>query len=550
MLKKLSVTNFALMDAVEIQFSEGLNMITGETGAGKSALLGSLSLVLGERADTKVLRNVSAKCVVEAEFSLEAKEWSDFFAANDLDFESLTTLRREILPEGKSRAFINDTPVNLALLKELGSALVDIHSQHESIEMFERRRQLQLLDAYAEAMPLWQQYQAQYKKWIQLKADIQSLESQLESGNKDLEFRNFQFNELEAAGLKEAEWPILEKEADELSNTEGDGLALQEAIWLLDEHEHNVISGIRQISALVHKLHKEKSGLDERLQFVLNELMECKYELQRLSDTIQADPERLSEIQDRMNVIQKLMMKHRVQTVEELIEIRDDLSKQLFDSDQLEEALTQKKTLCNQWEEECRNITLRLSEARTKAKLPLEQKVTEFIRKLSMPNAEFSIVLERTAELSLYGQDQVVFYFNANKGGIKMPLGKVVSGGELSRLMLVLKSVLAEKVQLPALFLDEIDSGVSGETAFAMAEMLKERSRDMQVFCISHLPQMASAGDSHYHVYKEEGADKTYTRIRKLGPEERQLEIATMIAGRNHGNSALESARELLHRFT
>lgn len=548
MLRELTIQNYALIEALHFKPGEGLNIITGETGAGKSILLGALGLVLGDRADNSALRDPALKCIVEAIFDLSAAGLQTFFQENDLDYDPQTIVRREILPGGKSRAFVNDVPVVLPVLKQLGENLVDIHSQHESVGIFEKSRQLQMLDAFADHPNTLKEYKLTYKEYKQIQSEIQQIESTKVKSAADYDYHAFLYQELEEANLKSGEFADLETELEWLGNAESSSLAVDECIYILRDDERNARD---LMSAAAMRLSKIAAGdafqqIKERMRILASELDDITLELDQLRNKMVADPLRLSEVQDRIGVLQKLFQKHRVNDSDKLIEIRDELDRSLqafsatddqLEALRLEEEIKRKR--CEQLADEIRQKRIVTAEI-------LGNRVGEALALLSMPNARFQIEVNPLSELNEFGRDAVSFLFNANKGGHLQPLGKVASGGELSRLMLILKSIMAEKLKLPTLILDEIDTGISGEVALATARMITHVASDMQVIAITHLPQMASRGRFHFHVYKEDSEHQTFTRMKALNDEEKLLEVARMISGNKPGESAIANARELL----
>lgn len=549
MLTHLSISNYALIEKLDIGFAEGLTIITGETGAGKSILLGALSLVLGQRADTQVLYNKSRKCIVEAAFSIKDYGFKDFFETNELDYDDHLVMRREVGTNGKSRAFINDTPVMLDVMKELGSKLVDVHSQHKTLTLQESHFQLSFVDCYAHHDNLLENFRAEFQKSITLRSELEALLETEKKSLSDKDYFQFQYDELNAANLKEGEQKELETELSLLDHAEEIKTNLGKAASALTEGESNVCSNITEIFSLLNKtvsIYPDLYDINRRVEACNIEMKDISREIEILSNKINFDPERLNEISERLDVIYHLQQKHRVSTIEELINVKNNFAVKLDAITSLDKQISQLKKLIETAEKNLSSFSERISKNRKKVIPQIGKDVTVLIRKLGMPDAEFNIDHKELSEYNSSGKDKVMFMFNANKGGEKKELSKTASGGELSRLMLAVKSLISERKLLPTVLFDEIDQGVSGEVADKLGKILKEMSSTMQVITITHLPQIAGKGEQHYIVYKETDHNSTFTKIKLLGNKERINEIARMLSGDAITKAAFENAKELL----
>jgi DNA repair protein RecN (Recombination protein N) len=548
MLIELRVKNYALIDNLTFCPGNDLNVITGETGSGKSIMLGALGLILGERAETGVLKVEDQKCVIEGQFDISALELKDFFVQNDLDYENLTIVRREISAGGKSRAFINDTPVNLNILKQLGESLVDIHTQHQSIELFEQQKQLTMLDAFAQNTELLKSYKSAFKHWQSAKIALTALTERKEKNLVDRDFKEFQLSELLEAQIEKDETVELESENEWLENAQEVKSVLQESTYLLEGSDESIENALK---LAIQKLAKIKKGaaletLKERLQSAAIELKDIADTLAQEEEATIENPERLEWVQNRLTLLYQLMKKHRVEEVSELLKIQNVLSAELEENLNLDVQISQQEQICNNAFAQCSQLALTLEQKRGKGKLILEEKITEKLQKLALPHAQLKIDLVTLDELNESGKNKALFLFSANKGIEPQPLSKVASGGELSRMMLVLKSLLAEVKSLPTLIFDEVDSGISGQVALLTANLIADLSINMQIVCITHLPQMASKGHSHFLVYKNDECTPPQTEMKRLNDNERLVEIAQMISGINPGEKAIANAKELL----
>lgn len=551
MLRQLSVQNYALIDQLALVFQPGLNVITGETGAGKSILLGALSLILGQRADSGSLLDKSRKCIIEGEFSTGTKqiEVEQFLNHNGLDASSELLLRREISPEGRSRSFINDTPVTLQQLKELGIILVDLQAQHETLMLMKNSFQLEMLDAYAGISPEVKIYQKSFSDFTLLQKDLEALLEKEADSRSQEDYIKFQFDELQDASLSEDEQSSLEGELQTLSHAGEIRGGLEEICFRLSESDDNIILQMNQLSSkLIHlaDLHPGLKELSERFRGTGLELKDIEEECSRELDRVQANPGRLEHIHSRLDIIYRLQKKHRATTIRELLKFQEQLEAQLLSIQSLDDDIELFKKKITGAKTKLMEKALVLSATRKKAIPQLEKKVQNLLKEVGMPEALIRIDVQILPEPGINGIDEVRFLFSANKGLPPGEIGKLASGGELSRLMLALKTAVAKVVSLPCIIFDEIDTGVSGETAFRIGKVMQDLSRDHQLIAITHLPQIASRGESHFFVYKDKSGKKTATRVRKLEGDERTVEIARMLSGDKPTAVSLENARELL----
>jgi len=552
MLTKLSIQNYVIIDRLEIDFSASLNIVTGETGAGKSILLGALSLILGQRADSKVLHSSDKKCVVEGNFDIKNYHLKDFFETNELDFEITTIVRREISESGKSRAFINDTPVNLNALKELGEQLVNVHSQHETLSLNNPAFQTELVDGVAghekllqQFASLFQQYKVEVKKLEQLKEEYARF-------GGDAEFLAFQLNELKEADLKEAEQEQLEQELKTLEHAGEIKSNLSKAFDLLQQTDNSVNSQLLVISELLEHLKKyqpETGELAKRLESAFLELKDIADSIEQIADNTNIDNERAEEVHQRLNTIYRLHKKHKTVNAEDLLSIQNSLEEKLNHIEKHDELVQQSEVKLQKIKNDLMTLADKLHHNRLKVASAIVKKVKDGLQYVGMPYAEFEvdIQMQNFDKINTTGLDKIRFLFSANKGVQPDELRKVASGGELSRLMLVLKSLAADNASLPTLIFDEIDSGISGEVADKVGKQMEQLAKHHQVIAITHLPQIASKGNSHFFVYKDDSGKKTLTRIKKLTEQQRVEEIAKMLVGEKVTDSALSSAKELLH---
>lgn len=554
MLKRLAIRNYALIDNLDISFSNELNIMTGETGAGKSIILGALSLILGQRAEGKYFFNQQKKCVIEGTFEVNGFHLEDFFSENDLDYDLETVLRREISSDGKTRAFINDTPVNLALLKKIGEKLIDVHSQHATLEINDEEFQLLVIDTVAGNGELLSAYRKTYRSYRNNQARLNELISLSEQNKADLDYFQFQFDELEKAGLVAGEQEELEQEQSELTHAEEIKRSLLISIGILSENEPSVAVQIKEalISlANAEKFKPEVGEITERLNSALIEIKDLISEIEDLEQKSLVNESRLEEVNERLDLIFSLQKKHRVNSDTELITVRDQFSAKISGILFADEDIEKLKTESGKLHQEMADLADKISKRRTDAIPKVETQVMQTLSEIGMPNAVLQIVNESFPEgkFDTNGNNQIRFLFSANKGQSPLPMNKVASGGELSRLMLSIKSLIAVHTSLPTIIFDEIDTGISGEIALRVGNIMEKLSKNMQVIAITHLPQIASKGNTHFCVYKDDESDITHTKIRELNKEERVMELAKMLSGNNPGESAIQNARELLLNF-
>ncbi len=549
MLKHLSIQNYALIDKLEVDFPDGLTIITGETGAGKSILLGALGLIAGSRADAQSLQDKTKKCIVEASFNIKDYSLKDFFWANELDYETTTNIRREINPEGKSRAFINDTPVNLSQLKGLTERLIDIHSQHQTLTLNGSEFQLSVVDAYANHETVLTEYAVYFKQFKAMKKALEDLLSRESQAKKDLDYFQFQFNELEEANLKSGEQTEREQELEILNNAEEIKLNLSKAALGLNGGEQNLLASLNEVKSLLNSFAKFKPEINElslRLNSSYIELKDISNELESLEQDILYDPKRIEILTVYLDAIYRLQQKHQVKSIEELIAIKDELSNKLLEFSSLESEIEKTNKELTILQKSLSTLAKKIAANRKKEIPKIEKEIASLLSSLSMPNAQLKIEHIETDTLGVNGTDSVNFLFSANKGSDFKELNKVASGGELSRLMLSIKSLIAQLTALPTIIFDEIDTGVSGDVADKVGSIMNLMANAMQVITITHLPQIASKGLSHLFVYKEEKNDKTFSNIKKLSADERVSEIAKMLSTGTPTAAAISNAKELL----
>jgi DNA repair protein RecN (Recombination protein N) len=550
MITSLSIENFALIEKLNINFSNGFSIITGETGAGKSILLGALGLVLGKRADLSSLKNKEEKCIVEAVFSVEKYNLNTFFESNDLDYEDQTIIRREILPSGKSRAFINDSPVNLQQLQDLSLYLIDVHSQHQTLELSEEEFQFKILDSIANNHKLVQEFQSIFKIYRASKSTLEIKKSNLSLILKEKDYNDFLYQEFETANLKQGELEELEKHHQSLNNVEFIKENLVQLISLANKDEFGLLKNLKEFKTILQKNSKfsaEYQSLFERSNSILIEFDDIVKELNIESDLVFNDPEKLDLINKRLQLIYNLQKKHNVLTIEELIEIQSELESKVISVSMIEDEIKMLENDINDFELKLDLIALKISKSRSEAIPKLTEKLIAVLSQLGMPNVRFKIEIQLTTLYHNNGKDTIRFLFSANKGTDFGLLKKVASGGEMSRIMLAVKSILSQYSKLPTIIFDEIDTGVSGEIANKMGEIMREMSKTMQVFAITHLPQIAAKGSSHYKVFKTVLRENTVSELKLLTPEERITEIAEMLSGKDISDSAMNHAKALLN---
>ena len=550
MLKTLRVNNFAIIDQLEIDFHQGMTTITGETGAGKSILLGALKLVLGERADLKALKNIDEKCIIEAVFEIKNLELNDFFEENDLDYEDESILRRELLPSGKSRAFINDTPVKVSILQELSELLIDIHSQFNTPKIFEADFQLSMLDIYGENKDILKEYKKDFNHYISTKKKIKDAQNSLENQSQDLEYKLHLWEELNNASLKNEELEQLEIEIKSLSNVEEIISTLNETYQFLEHPEMGIISQLNEASNKLNKIsdyNSQYNSIYERLISSKIELQDISGEMSSLIDSTEINPERLQEITDRYDLIHKLLRKHNVISVEELIAKRDELESQTSGFDNLSDLIIHLNKELNSISEKLEKQSIKIRKNRFSSIEIIRKNILNTLSQLGMENSQLTIQLNETADFTATGKDEVLFLFSANKGMEPRIFEKSVSGGERSRLMLAIKKLLATHQHLPTLILDEIDTGISGKVANETGKVMQTMAENMQLLVITHLPQVASKGNYQLKVYKEVVDETTQTNVIELSQQQRLEEIAQMISGSELTDAAINQAKELMN---
>lgn len=550
MLTSLYICNYALISELKIDFDKGFSVITGETGAGKSIILGALSLILGQRAETKFVKKDTEKCVIEAEFDISNyKKLKYFFENNDIDDTGKSCIiRRELISSGKSRAFVNDTPVSLTVLRDLSIQLIDIHSQFDNLMLSNDGYQLEVVDVVANNNDLLKQYAAEYNDWQDLLVELKKLEKMAEKSAMELDFIQFQFTQLNDAKLDENEQELLESEQETLVHAEEIKAELTNATMLLDE-ENSVLPLLKEVIAGVMKVKNYISGSDawiERLQSCYIDIKDIKSELGTFADKVEFNPSRLEWIETRLSELYTLQKKYKVNSVAELIEIRNEFEKQLLKIESFDEEIEKSKSMIVLAAENLKQTAKQLTESRKKAVQPIEKYMVSQLVKLGIVNAQFKVDMRQVSDFLPNGMDEISFLFSANKNREVQPVQMVASGGEMSRLMLSIKSLIANKTDLPSIIFDEIDTGVSGEIAHRVGEIMQTMSKEMQVITITHLPQIAAKSAHHYRVFKDDSGEQSQTRIVKLSNEERATEIAQMLSGKNITQAALQNARELL----
>jgi DNA repair protein RecN (Recombination protein N) len=549
MLTSLFVQNYALIDELSIPVSSGFTAITGETGSGKSILLGAFGLLLGERADAKSIKRGDAKCVVEATFDLAGCDLKSFFEEHDLDYETNAVVRREIAVGGKSRAFINDTPVQLHILKMLGARLVDIHSQHENSLLGERSFQFEVLDAFSGNESVLKSYRTVFAKWNKRHTELAEWKAQLSHWQQEQDYVQFQLQELEKAGLEEMNQEELESELNTLQHADHIRQALHSSGEILDGVEHSVLSQLVSAKSILAKVSSHSAALTEyhnRLDSSIIELRELTRDIESFAAGVQSDEKRADQIGERLSMLYQLQKKHRVQTSLELVDILKQLQSRAFSSEELEERINQCEMEISICVDELTELSMRLDKARAKGAKMAEKEMHGYFTQLSMEHAEVQLQLERKDDFDMWGRNQIAFLFKANKGGQFQPIQKVASGGEISRVMLAIKASISKYKRLPVLILDEIDQGVSGEVGLKIGAILKEMSSTMQLVTITHLPQIAGKADHHWKVAKEVRGEQTFTSVEAIRDDKRVNELAEMLGGKKLSAAALANAKEFL----
>jgi len=549
MLTKLSIQNYALIEDISINFSNGLTTISGETGAGKSILLGGLGLILGKRATTASLMNPEKKCVIEGDFDIAKYNLRSFFEQNDIDYETHTIIRRELLPSGKSRAFINDTPVGLSLLTEMQNSLIDVHSQHQTLKLNDIKFQFNIVDSYAKTQVQITHFKNIYEVFTKLQTEYEVLKDTIQKESEQHDYHSFLFDELEKADFKVGEQEVLEQELERLNNIELIKQNLNESYEVLSNDELGISSKIYQVKTKLNKLKtfaKNYETLSTRVESLYIEIKDIEAELASISELDTVDDNTLEELNSRLQLLYQLYQKHNVKTIDELAVIQNDLSEKVNRVTNAQSLLNKKESEIESQKKELLTIGKEISAKRKKAVPILAEKLAHIVQNLGMPHARFGITIEETKSFFKNGIDELVFLFSANKGGSLNSIKQVASGGELSRIMLAVKSVMALQSQLPTIIFDEIDSGISGEIALKMADIMQKMAISMQVVAITHLPQIVARGKQHLKVYKQTEQNQTSTKIKLLKPEERVMEIAEMLGGKNITETAVNHAKQLL----
>jgi len=550
LLVSISIKNYALINELHIDFSSGLSIITGETGAGKSILLGALGLVLGNRADSSSLKNTTTKCVVEAIISIDTYSLQDFFETEDIDYESNTILRREILPSGKSRAFVNDTPVTLLVLTALRARLIDIHSQHQTLQVSDQKFQFQLMDAVANNESKLASYKSGLASYTKEKKRLEEIQLAQREASLQYDYNSHLYNELLEAKLLEDEQEFLEEKLDKINNVEEIKQNLSEALQLTTDENigiQNLLFSLEQKLAKIASYSGEYQELLDRISSVKIESDDIIGEIETAYESVDFNPTEAEQLNDRLQLIYNLQKKHYVNTISELLTIQSELFKKVNTVENAEQSLLDQETIVKGIANKLDAVALKISDARSKIILKLSKQLADILADLGMPHARFQIKNTLSENYYKNGKDSLEFLFSANKGGQYGELKKVASGGELSRVMLAIKKILSENSQLPTIIFDEIDSGVSGEISNKMAHIMSQMSQKMQVITITHLPQIAAKGNQHYKVFKEEVNNITTTNLKQLSEDERIVEIAEMLSGKNISDSALTHAKELLN---
>ena len=551
MLRQLSIQNYAIIDTLRVEFCNGVNIITGETGAGKSILLGALSLLLGERADSKALYDQGKKCLIEAEFD-SVSDTKYLFEENDLDFEPVTIIRREIAQNGKSRAFVNDTPINLNVLKALGEKLVNMHTQHETLDLIEAGFQLDVLDSLAKNKSLLKGYKILYTAYKKDAIRLGTMVHEYNKAKAELDFLEFQLNELNEAKLDADEQTQLESEQQTLENVENIKRASQAVLQLIQDSENSSIDVLNEAQTQlksVAKVHTGIAALSKRLENIVVELKDVASEFEDIQDSASLDPERLEEVSQRLSVLYRLQKKYSVANTAELIAIHTELEQKIKSFDNSAEAIEALKKQIEHSQKELNEQSEKLHQNRQKVVAAFQKAVEANLRLVGMPNASFIVDIQKIKnnQLNENGCSEVKFLFSANKGFAPQEIKEVASGGELSRLMLSIKSQVATADHLPTMIFDEIDSGISGEVALRVGEIMRTMSKGHQLICITHVPQIARIADRHFYIYKDSTKGKTNTRIKILEGQDRIIEIAKMLSGEKVSEAALANARELVN---
>lgn len=549
MLCNLVVENYALISKLEIEFRKGLTIITGETGAGKSILLGALSLILGKRADTGILYDKDKKCLVEGTFDIQQYGLEGFFSEKALDYDDQTVVRREIAASGKSRAFINDLPVTLEILTEFGLKLIDIHSQHQNLNLADSLFQMKVIDSYAQNQDLLETYRSQFSAFKDLQKQYRLMADEAGRSKSDLDYYQFQYTQLAEARLTEGEQEELEFELEKLTHSEEIKTGLTAAGSLLQGENNSVLQQLKESMSALHRIGKflhDQDNFSTRIESAYIEIKDVAQEIETMNSQMNYDPDRLAQVNDRLNLLYSLEKKHRVSALSELIAIRQQLKEKIeeinsfdFNLEEMEKRMKESRVVLS-------DLADKLTLQRQKVLASFEKRVIDMLHEVGIPNAGFSILLEKTEDFNDFGTDRIQFLFTANKNMALQDIARVASGGELSRLMLCVKSLMSDSTGLPTIIFDEIDTGVSGEIAERVGNIINRMAEKMQIINITHLPQVASKGKYHYLVYKTDNEKTSVTHMKLLTPEERHIEIAKMLSGEEITNAALENARALL----
>lgn len=550
MLKSLQISNYALIDKLEIAFDKGLTIITGETGAGKSIIIGALSLLMGQRADINTIRNKEKKCSIEGIFDVSKYNLQDFFKQYDIDYFDQTILRREISAEGRSRAFINDSPVNLNTLKKLSDFLIDIHSQHDTLLINRPNYQIDALDSFSKNMNLLKEYKKNYEQYKKHLRILDELTEKAEKEKQKFEYFQFQFNQLEEAKLVDGEEEELEEEQKQLSHIEEIKQNLSKLTFLLDNDENSVLSMLKESSNIMQNISQffpKASEFFERIENARFDLQDIANESQILENNLDFDPNRFDFVNSRLNTIYELERKFNLNSVKQLIELKDEFASKIQEIESFDQEIEKLKQIIEQLKQKLNKLSSDIHKKRTEAKPVFEQKIIEIVKELGIKNAVFVVEITKTEDFMPNGKDKVNFLFSANKNTEPSLISKIASGGELSRLMLALKYIISQSKTLPTIIFDEIGTGISGEIADKMGKMLRQMAKNIQLINITHLPQVAAKGDHHFFVYKQDTEADTITNIKKLNKTERIQEIAKMLSGSNVSKTSLKAAEELLN---
>lgn len=549
MLKSLYIKNYALIDSLEIDFEQGFSVITGETGAGKSIILGALGLIVGQRADAKTIKMGESKCVIEGTFNISAYDLKAFFTEKEIDYDEICILRRELMSSGKSRAFINDTPVTLADLKELGNRLIDIHSQHQNLILGDNQFQMHVVDALAGNDSLLKEYNQIYTIYKDSEKKLKNLQDAITKSRQEEEYLRFQYTALDEAALKEGEQEELEAELEMLNHAEDIKSGLYKINILLSDDEHGIVAALKESLSVTHslsKMYNRSEEMQQRLDTAYIDLKDLSSEVERMAGDIEFNPERLAFVEERLNKIYSLQKKYNIDTVAGLLALKYEINKKLENIDSFDQQLKEQQQEVADNKEKVDLLASKLSSKRKSAIKPMEETLTKKTSVLGMPNMRFECNISPKQEADITGIDNLEFLFSANKNVPLQPVSEIASGGEISRLMLCLKSMIAGATALPTIIFDEIDTGVSGEIADKMGQIMQEFGQSMQVIAITHLPQIAAKGRAHYLVYKTDDEKTTTTNLRKLSDKERLEEIARMLSGSSLTDAAIQNARVML----